>query len=117
MEHAGLGSDLVTLAGVEEGGQVRVTYIGRNLFQLLGVKPVLGRSFLDEDAKNHVSAAIIGHSLWQSRFGGWKDVLGKKVAVDGSIYTVIGVMPPGFWVFPWHNTVDVWLPADPSSKS
>ena len=114
MELASLGSDLVTLAGVEEGGQVRVTYIGRNLFQLLGVKPVLGRSFLEEDARNHVSAAVIGHSLWQSRFGGGNEVLGKNVTVDGSIYTVIGVMPPGFWVFPWHNKVDVWLPADPS---
>lgn len=114
MELIALGSDLVTLAGVEEGGQVRVAYVGRNLFQLLGVKPVLGRSFLAEDATNHVSAAVIGHSLWQSRFSGRNDVLGKKLIVDGSIYTVIGVMPPGFWVVPWDSTVDVWLPTDPS---
>src|SRR4030095_195255 len=67
MELAGLGSDLVTLAGVEEGGQVRVQYIGRNLFRVLGVKPVLGRGFLDEDARNHVSAAVIGNRFWTRR--------------------------------------------------
>ncbi len=105
MELSSLGSDLVTLAGVEEAGQVRVAYVGRNLFQLLGVKPVLGRSFLEDDATNHVSAAVIGHGLWQSRFSGGNDVLGRKLTVDGSIYTVIGVMPPGFWVVPWDNTM------------
>ena len=113
IELTGLGSDLVTLAGVEESGQVRVSYVGRHLFQMLGVQPVLGRSFLDEDATNHVKAAVIGHSLWQSRFSGANDVLGRSLIVDGNVYTVVGVMPPGFWVVPWDNTVDVWLPMDP----
>jgi putative ABC transport system permease protein len=66
-------------------------------FRLTGVEPALGRAFRPEEfetGKNRV--VILGHALWQRRFGGSPEVLGKAVTFSGESYTVIGVMPKGF---------------------
>jgi putative ABC transport system permease protein len=71
------------------------------LFRALGVAPLLGRVFVDED---HDAAAervvLLSHGYWQDRFGGRADVLGQVLRLDDQPYTIVGVMPPGFEVPP-----------------
>jgi len=71
------------------GGQVTP-----NLFSLLGVQPLLGRTFSQEDDRQNM--VVLGYSLWQSRFGGDPSVLGRSVQLSGTSYTVIGVAPAWF---------------------
>jgi putative ABC transport system permease protein len=100
------------LAGTEGAERVKVVYASSGLFSVLGVKPLLGRTFIPEEAQwegNRV--AVISHQLWQSRFGGDPDVIGRTLTVDTYgriVYTVVGVMPRGFR-FP--NECELWLPA------
>jgi putative ABC transport system permease protein len=64
-------------------------------FQVLGVQPSLGRVFTPEDAREGAArVVIIGHGLFQRRFGGRADLLGQSILLDGDSYTVVGVMPP-----------------------
>jgi putative ABC transport system permease protein len=66
-------------------------------FRALGVKPVLGRTFTaEDDGRREPWAAVIGHELWQRRFGGRADVLGRTVTIDARERTIVGVLPPGF---------------------
>jgi putative ABC transport system permease protein len=77
-----------------------------NLFEVLGVRPVLGRGFpVDGTLYGTESEAVISHRLWRSRFGGDASVLGRTVQLNGYPYTIVGVMPAGFH-FP--DDTDVW---------
>ena len=94
--------------------------VSGNLFQLLGVKPVLGRNFLpEEDAAGGAPVVIISQNLWQRRFGSDSTVIGKNLQVDGKSYMITGVAPPQFgfpqttgmpagFRFPEHT--DLWMP-------
>jgi putative ABC transport system permease protein len=69
----------------------------QGFFEALGVRPVLGRPFSDDDfvvGKNHI--LVISHALWRSNFGADPGVLGRNISMDGEPYTIIGVMPAGF---------------------
>jgi putative ABC transport system permease protein len=80
------GAERLTAASVSEG-----------FFPLLGVSPFWGRSFLPEDfLPSHDRVVMLSHGLWQRHFAGSPGVIGKNVILDGSPYTVAGVMPPGF---------------------
>ena len=90
----------------------RVTY---NLFPLLGVKPILGRSFLpEEDRPGAPRVAILSYGLWQRRFGGDPHITGKEILLDNEKNVVIGVMPPGF---SYPKDDDLWTPAAYSSET
>ena len=68
-----------------------------NFFQVFGVKPLIGRTFLpgeQEEGKNDV--VVLGFDVWERYFGGDKGIVGRAVNMDGRAFTVIGVMPPGF---------------------
>ena len=65
-------------------------------FPVLGVKPVLGRFFTAEEDENSAPVTVISYALWQQRFGGAADVLGKTIDLDRRPYTILGVMPDGF---------------------
>ena len=79
-----------------------------DFFRVFGVKPALGRTFLEqEDRPGGNAVAIISNALWQNRFGSDPAAIGKTFAVDGSTTTIIGVMPPGF-NFP--DGMEIWLP-------
>jgi len=68
-----------------------------NFFQVFGVQPLLGRTYLpgeQEDGKNEI--AVLSYDAWQLYFNGDRSVLGKPVKLDGRAFTVVGVMPAGF---------------------
>ena len=78
-------------------------------FSVLGVQPVLGRTFVPEDDKPEtITVAIISHGLWKRRFGSDPAIVGKQVQISSRPITVIGVMPPGF-EFP--EQTQVWVPS------
>ena len=80
-----------------------------NLFSTLGASPFMGRGFQpDEDRYGGPRVAVISYSLWQQRFGGARDIIGRQIRMDGENAAIIGVMPAGFG-FPQQN-VQVWSP-------
>jgi len=79
-----------------------------NLFDVLGVKPLLGRIFTEEEDRTGVRVVLIGYGLWQSRYGGDPNIIGRAILMDGIKTTVIGVMPQGF-NFPARLT-QFWMP-------
>ena len=81
-----------------------------DLLPLLGVAPMLGRTFHPDEDKPSTTgrAVILGHALFQNRFGGDPSILNQSITLDGVNHTVIGVMPPGF-EFPIQNEpVELW---------
>ena len=84
---------------------VQTTY---NLFSLLGVNPIAGRTFLpDEDKPGATPVAILSFSIWQHKFGGDRGVVGRSIDLDGSSVEVVGVLPPGF---DFVRETEVWTP-------
>ncbi len=82
-------------------------------FEVIGMRAVLGRGFLpDELAPNGPPVAIISHRIWQSRFGGDRQIVGRAIRIGGQAATVVGVMPPGLLLL----GTDLWIPwgGDPS---
>ena len=71
--------------------------VTRPFFEVLGVPPALGRGFLpEEDVPGGPRVVVLGHGLWQRRFGGRPDVVGRSITLNGEPYTIVGVAPPGF---------------------
>jgi putative ABC transport system permease protein len=101
-----------TLTGSGEPLQLRGLSVSPNTFQLLGVQPQLGRSFSpDEGPSGHNHVVILSYGLWQSAFGGRKNIVGSKVTMDGEAYDVVGVMPRDLR-FPsvWRRNPQYWTP-------
>jgi predicted permease len=103
--------EFVTLAtgGVAELHEA--IHASAELFSILGVRPLAGRTFTRADERSDVGQVVIlSDALWREHFGGDPRIIGRAVQIDERPYTVIGVMPPGFR-FPYAN--DVWLPMNP----
>lgn len=80
------------------------------VFETLRVRPLLGRTFLPEDERPGADPVIVlGYDVWQRRYQGAPDVVGRTVVANGVLSTVVGVMPEGF-TFP--NVERVWLPLE-----
>ncbi len=85
------------LTGKNGSQQVDVGLITSNFFSLLGVKPILGRSFTsDETIPNGPHVAMLTHRIWQQQFGERPDIIGQTISVGRVPTTVVGVLPPGF---------------------
>jgi putative ABC transport system permease protein len=105
----------VNLTGNAEPERVLGAYISANYFDVLRVKPVLGRAFLpEEEQPGRDQEAVLSHSLWQRRFGSDPSVLGKTVALDGKSCTIVGVMSKEF---DYPPAVQLWLPLALDAKS
>jgi len=100
-----------TLTGAGEPVRLAGAMMSSDVFAALRVQPEIGRVFgEDEDKPGGPPVAVIGHALWQNRFGGDAGIVNKTINLNGKAYTILGVMPAGF-EFP--NKVDVWLPVGP----
>ena len=88
-----------------EGGRVSWNY-----FDVLGAKPLLGRTFIqDEDASGASHVAILSQGLWQTRYAGDPKIIGRNIKIEGEAYTVVGVMP-GSFQFPLMGIANLWTP-------
>jgi putative ABC transport system permease protein len=83
----------------EEPERVHGADVTAAFFRVVGVRPLLGRAFSadDEFKGEKVDVVVLSHVLWQRRYGGRPDIVGRSIAFDGHPCTVLGVMPPGFW--------------------
>src|ERR1700752_1036981 len=99
-----------------EPEEVSGEYATPNLFSVLGTTPVLGRTFVDEDAGDaQTGVAVISYGLWQRRFGGDNQIVGRKIILNEQPSTIVGVMPANFG---WHirkgtqpsKPADIWVP-------
>ena len=96
-----------TLTGFVEPEQVRVVPITPGLFGILGVKPLLGREFTQDEAKtgaNHF--VLLSAAIWRHQLGGDPSALGKRIYLDSTPYIIVGIMPPGLLYPPG----DLWVP-------
>ncbi len=85
-----------TLTGRQRPVQVDSEVVSWDLLPTLGVRPELGRGFSADEEKTGTRVVLISHALWQSQFGADKAIVGQQVHLSGSLYTVIGVLPPSF---------------------
>ncbi len=97
-EDVGLfGDGTITISGSDASERVRFAQIGAPVIPILGVKPLLGRNFTEEeDSPNSARVIILSHALWQRRYEADPQIIGREIQVDGAGATVIGVMPQGF---------------------
>ena len=86
--------------------------ISHDFLQVLGVRPALGRLFVadDDGVPGAHPVAIVSHSMWQTRFGGAADTVGKTLLVNGVLLEIVGVTEKGFTGIE-ADGVDVWLPS------
>jgi putative ABC transport system permease protein len=95
---AAFGGSTATLTGDGDPEQLSGTAVTPGYFEVVGVQPALGRAFQPEEyelGKDH--AVILGHGLWQRRYGGDKNIINRTVILDGNSSVVVGVMPPGIY--------------------
>jgi putative ABC transport system permease protein len=98
------------LSGDGEPEQVRARKVTWNLWSVLAVQPALGRAFTEDEDDKGARVVVISYGLWQRRFGGASDTVGRKIAVNDEAYEVVGVMPRTFYFMPSRD-IDMWMPA------
>jgi len=97
----------VVLTGEAEPQRLRGNFITPNTFDVLGVKPLVGRATVDDDVRpNHEEVALLSYRYWQAHYGGSRSIIGRSLTFDGHARTIIGIMPPRFL---WRGA-DVYLP-------
>ncbi|HEY4741320.1 MAG TPA: ABC transporter permease [Candidatus Acidoferrales bacterium] len=108
-----MDNETQTLTGSRMPVSVSVGLFSPNLFEYMGVPPLLGREFTKADASGGSASpvAVLSYLFWKRQFGGSRDVLGKSIELNHSLYTVIGVVGPRFT---WGDA-DVYRPKVPSA--
>ena len=101
-----------SLTGIGEAEQVGGEFVSSDFFPVLGVKPIIGRTFApDEDQIGAGPVALISAGLWQSKFSSAPDILGKSITLDAKDYTIVGVIPANFHlVIPGFRDTKVYAP-------
>jgi putative ABC transport system permease protein len=107
----------VTLSGTDETSRVLQMPVEVGGLAVVGVPPLLGRTYRTEDFDDVVKqkearSIVIAYETWERRLGGNKDVIGSSFHVDGEPRTVIGVMPKGFKLVPWEDGIAFWAAND-----
>ena len=102
------------LTGDGEPERIAAERVTQSFFTLLGVQPLIGRAFTADEVKvGSDKVAILSYDLWQSRYGGKREVMNSSIQLNGEKYTVIGVMPRGFQFITKEPRLWVPLPFDP----
>ena len=105
----------IALTGAGDPERLNSRYATAGLFPLLGVDAVVGRTFrAEEDAAGGAPVVLLSYGLWQRRFGGAADAVGKSITLDSRPYTIVGVLPKGFELL---QPADVFLPFTPWAKT
>ena len=105
----------ITLTGAGEPERLNVRMATAGLFSMLGINAQIGRTFLpEEDRAGGTPVALLSYGLWQRRFGGSADIIGKTVNLDLQPYTVVGILPSGFQIL---QPADLYLPFTPWAKT
>src|SRR5690349_5062844 len=112
---AAYGASTLTLTGDGDPEQLSGTAVTAGYFEVVGVQPMLGRTFVaDEYQLGKDRVVILGYGLWQRRYGGDQNIVGRSVTLDGNSYTVVGVMPAG--LFPLRPTTAGRIDFDEQSQ-
>jgi predicted permease len=100
------------LTGDDNPEQILGLRVTSGMWPLLGVPPLMGRGFApEEDVPGNDRVVVLSYGLWQRRFAGARDVIGKPIPLDGNVYRIIGVMPEAFRFAPfWQTHAELWAP-------
>jgi predicted permease len=101
----------LNLTGNSRSERVWASFVSATYFDLLGVRPALGRGFRaeEENPTSPLAVAVLSHGLWQRRFGGDPTVVGRGIQVQGLTLQVVGVLPEGFHDV-YYPDVDLYVP-------
>lgn len=101
------------LSGLGEPAQISASRLAASVFPVLGVSPLMGRTFTRQEDEGSAQVAVISYPMWRIRFHGEAHILGQKILLDRRPYEIIGVMPQGF-EFPLNpgqlNRSELWVP-------
>jgi putative ABC transport system permease protein len=113
---AGLGGyqpSTYELSGVGDPAQINAARLTASVFPVLGVSPLMGRTFTQEEDDSRLQVTVISYEMWRSRFHGDDHILGQRLLLDRRPYEIVGVMPRGF-EFPLVpgqlNRSELWVP-------
>ena len=101
------------LSGIGDPAQVNAARMTAGVFPALGVAPLLGRVFTEQEDEQKQQVAVLSYAAWQSRFHGDRNIVGQKILLDRKPYVVVGVMPRNFEfpLVPGHlNQSELWVP-------
>jgi predicted permease len=109
---AGCGFAQMSLTGKVKPERVWGMVASANYFDVLGVRPVLGRVFLPEEdlRPGEAAVAVISYRLWQTHFGGDPEIAGRKIGINQHPYTIVGVTPAEFQGSQTGVRTDIWVP-------
>jgi predicted permease len=93
---AAFESGSFNITGNHQAEEIAAEKVSANLFLVLGVQPLRGRLFLPEENRQEKPAVIMSYGLWQQRYGGDPNVIGKQILLNGDSYPVVGILPPTF---------------------
>ncbi len=102
-------------AGSDEPEVIRAAAVSKGFFQVFGAGALYGRTFLPEEyevGKNQ--AVVLSHGIWQRRFGGDANIVGRTLTLDGLPTTVVGVMPSDFRLYLFDREEEMWSPQVPN---
>ena len=107
---AAFSTTTISLLGIDEPERISVEAVSAPYFSLLGVSPVHGRTFREEEdaVPNRDFVAVLSDGLWRRRFGADPSIVNRTIQLGGQAYTVLGIMPPGFTGV--SDTAELWLP-------
>ncbi len=100
--------DTADLTGTAQVERIKVARVSSEFFPVLGVGPIFGRDWTQDEEQHRVPIAVISYAFWQTHFGGAHNVIGAPVEIDHRRAIVVGVMPRGF-DFPFSDT-SIWVP-------
>jgi predicted permease len=96
------------LAVGDQAERIELAMTSANFFSVFGTEPERGRLFIPTDEQaGHAPIVVVSHALWQRRFAGNPELIGKPITLDGQSYTVVGIAPAGFQ---YPDKTEAWLP-------
>ena len=104
--------DFMSLTGTDKPERIYGALTSANYFDVLGVRPILGRGFLpaEEQRRGGASVAVISEDMWRARFGSDRSIIGRTIQINRRLYTIVGVAPPDFQGCKTGLRTDVWIP-------